>query len=97
MTKKKMSDAQKYRRANARGAGPEAEGRAKIRAAAKIDKAPAAEKERRGIGESTVYNLRNEGSRLLGQAYGRKVGDVGERGYYSKGGAVKKSRPKGKK
>lgn len=90
MAKQPMSDAQKYRKANARGAGPGAEGRAKIRAAEKIAKKPQSELDNQG----TIYGLRTEGSRKLGQDYARKIGGKGEEGYYAKGGPVAK---KGKK
>ena len=90
MAKKPMSDAQKYRRANARGAGPGAEGRAKIKTAEKLDKIPEKERERRNVGEGTIYGLRTEGSRLLGQDYARSIGGKGEPGYYKKGGMVSK-------
>jgi hypothetical protein len=79
----KGSDAQKYRSAGARGPGPGAIGRAKIRAAKDI-----ASKSKGFENEGTIYGLRNEGSRLLGQDYGRKIGDVGEPGYYAMGGEV---------
>ncbi len=91
MAKKPMSDAQKYRSASARGMGPGAEGRAKIKAAEKIDKAPAKERERRNVGEATIYGLRSDGSRLLGQDYGRSIGGKGGIGYYKKGGMVEGS------
>lgn len=92
MAKKPMSDAQKYRKANARGAGPGAEGRAKIRAAEKLAKKSEAELSKRNVGEGTIYGLRTEGSRKLGQDYARKIGGKGEEGYYAKGGLVKKAR-----
>jgi len=80
MAKQPMKDAQKYRAANARGAGPGAEGRAKIRAAEKVaGKA----------GESTVYGLRSEGGRKLGQDYARKIGGDGAAGKYKSGGKVR--------
>lgn len=79
----KGSDAQKYRSAGARGPGPGAIGRGKIRAAKYI-----ASKSKDFENEGTIYGLRNEGSRLLGQDYGRKIGDVGEVGYYEMGGEV---------
>ena len=88
MAKTPMSNAQKYRRANARGAGPGAEGRAKIATAEMIAKDP---KKYDKAGEGTVYGLRAEGSRLLGQDYARKIGGEGEVGMYKKGGAVKKA------
>jgi len=97
MAKKPMSDAQKYRRANARGAGPGAEGRAKIKAAEKLDKIPEKERERRNVGEGTIHGLRTEGSRLLGQDYGRSIGGKGEPGYYNKGGKLKMVEKGGKK
>jgi hypothetical protein len=83
MAKKKMGEAQRSRPANARGTGPGDEGRAKIRAARDI-----ASKSEGYDNEGTIYNLRNEGSRLLGQDYGRKAGDVGKKGYYANGGMV---------
>ena len=88
----KGSDAQKYRNAGARGPGPAAVGRAKIRAAKAIDEAVKTmspeEQHRRDIGEGTIWGLRTEGSRLLGQDYGRKIGDVGTPGAYAEGGEV---------
>lgn len=65
------------------GPGPGDRGRAKIRAAKDI-----ASKSKGYENEGTIYGLRSEGSSLLGQDYGRKVGDVGEVGYYAKGGMV---------
>lgn len=94
MAKKPMSDAQKYRRANARGAGPGAEGRAKIRTAEMIAKDP---KKADKAGEGTLYGLRTEGSSLLGQDYARKIGGKGEVGMYKKGGKLKMVEKGGKK
>ena len=94
MAKKPMSIAQKYRRANARGAGPGAEGRAKIATAEMIAKDP---KKYDKAGEGTVYGLRAEGSRLLGQDYARKIGGEGEVGMYNKGGKLKMVEKGGKK
>lgn len=78
----KGSDAQKYRSAGARGPGPGVIGRAKIRAAKDlVGKA----------GEGTIYGLRNQGASLLGQDYGRKIGDnagAGAYGMYEMGGEV---------
>lgn len=79
----KGSDAQKYRSAGARGPGPGAIGRAKIRAAKFLD-----DNFQDEAGEARIWGLRTEGSRLLGQDYGRKIGDVGEVGYYEMGGEV---------
>ena len=64
--------------------GPGDRGRAKIRAAKSI-----ASKSKDYENEGTVYGLRSEGSRLLGQEYGRKIGDVGELEYYAGGGKVR--------
>lgn len=91
MAKTPMSNAQKYRRANARGAGPGAEGRAKIATAEMIAKDP---KKYDKAGEGTVYGLRAEGSRLLGQDYARKIGGEGEVGMYNKGGMIKEGSAK---
>ena len=69
MAKKEMSDFQRYKPANARGAGPGAEGRAKIRAAEHISRKV------KGYGhEATIFGLRDEGSRLLGEDYKRRIG-----------------------
>lgn len=94
MAKKPMSADQKYRKANARGAGPGAEGRAKIKAGEKLAKKSETELAKRNVGEGTIYGLRSEGARKLGQDYARKIGGKGEEGYYAKGGPVAK---KGKK
>jgi hypothetical protein len=85
MAKKPMSDAQKYRRANARGAGPGAEGRAKIKAAEKIAADP---KKAEKAGEGAIYGLRTAGASKLGEDYARKIGGNGQPGYYKKGGKV---------
>ena len=78
----KGSDAQRSRRAGARGPGPGAIGRGKIRAAKFI------EENFPDAGEYEPFMLRSEGSRLLGQDYGRKIGNVGEVGFYEMGGEV---------
>ncbi len=90
MAKKPMSDAQKYRPANARGAGPGVEGRAKIKAGEKLAKKSEAELYKRNVGEGTIYNLRSEGGSKLAQDYARSIGGNGGAGYYAKGGMVKK-------
>lgn len=97
MEKKRMSEDQKYRKATARGPGPGAEGRAKIKAAEKLAKKSEKELAERDVGEGTIYGLRSEGSRKLGQDYARKIGGKGEEGYYAAGGKLKMVEKGGKK
>lgn len=97
MEKKRMSNDQKYRKSTARGPGPGAEGRAKIKAAEKLAKKSEKELAERDVGEGTIYGLRSEGSRKLGQDYARKIGGKGEAGYYAAGGKLKMVEKGGKK
>lgn len=93
MAKSPMSDAQKYRPANARGMGPGAEGRAKIRASNKI-----AEKSKGYSNEATVWGLKQDGGKKLAEDYSRSTGAKADsnspRGYYKNGGMVAKNKPK---
>jgi hypothetical protein len=86
MAKKPMSDDQKYRPANARGAGPGAEGRAKIKASEKL-----AGKSKGYDNEGTIYSLRQKGGERLAEDYRRKIGAKASVNSprYSKGGMVK--------
>lgn len=95
MAKKPMSDAQKYRPANARGAGPGAEGRAMLRAAEKIRKATSrmsdAEKSRRNYSDdSTLYGMTDLAGRKLAEDYKRKIGGPARENPkgYAKGGMI---------
>ena len=86
-----MKGGGKVRSPMSMNSGPGDRGRAKIRAAKGI-----ASKSKDYENEGTISGLRSEGSRLLGQEYGRKIGDVGEPGYYAKGGMTKAYKEGGK-
>lgn len=96
MAKTPMSDAQKYRPANARGMGPGAEGKAKIRASNQI-----ASKSKGYDSEATVWGLKQDGGKKLAEDYSRSTGAKADsnspRGYYKNGGMVAKGKPAAKK
>jgi hypothetical protein len=95
--KKPMGEKQKYRKADARGAGPGATGRAKVKAASDIDKKAKTmsdeelhAKRKYYSPDSTTWGMREEAGRLLVKDYERGIKDK----KMAKGGLVEpKAKP----